>query len=153
MHFARGMPGRKIQLGEVVVVALDVGPLGDREAHFGEDHGDLVQHLADRMDAPGDDARRADRQRDVERVGLQPVPQRRRPQESAPRGESFGHLVLERVDRRAGASALVGRHLAQRREHGGDRAFLAQRGDPRRLQRAFVGGRGDGGQSLGFEGG
>ena len=27
-------------------------PFGDREAHVGEDLGDLVDHLADRMDAP-----------------------------------------------------------------------------------------------------
>src|ERR1700733_13603928 len=38
------------------VVALDVRPFGDREAHLGKNGGDLVHHLADRMDAPGLDA-------------------------------------------------------------------------------------------------
>jgi hypothetical protein len=41
----------EIQLGEVVVVGFDVRPFGDGETHVGEDRGELVDHLADRMDA------------------------------------------------------------------------------------------------------
>ena len=48
----RGVLGRDVELGEVEVVGLDVGPLGDGEAHVGEDLGHLVEHLADGMDAP-----------------------------------------------------------------------------------------------------
>ena len=47
----RRMLGRNVERGEIVEVGLDVGTLGDREAHIGEDLGDLVGHLADRMDA------------------------------------------------------------------------------------------------------
>ena len=58
VHLARRMAGREVELGEIVVVALDVRPFGDREAHVGEDRGQLVEHLADRMDAAGVDRRR-----------------------------------------------------------------------------------------------
>ena len=46
-----GVLGRDVELGEVEVVGLDVRPLGDGKAHVAEDLGDLVEHLADRMDA------------------------------------------------------------------------------------------------------
>ena len=51
VHLARRMARREVQRGEIVVVGLDVRPFGDREAHVGEDRGDLVDHLADRVDA------------------------------------------------------------------------------------------------------
>ena len=47
-----GWPAREVQRGEVVEVGLDVGPFRHREAHVGEDGGELVHHLADRVDAP-----------------------------------------------------------------------------------------------------
>ena len=47
----RRMLGRNVERGEVVEVGLDVRTFGDREAHVGEDLGDLVDDLADRMDA------------------------------------------------------------------------------------------------------
>ena len=53
VHLARRMAFGEIQLGEVVVVGLDVRTFGDREAHVGEDRGELVDHLADRVDAAG----------------------------------------------------------------------------------------------------
>ena len=53
MHLARRMAVREIQRGEVVVVGLDIRTFGDREAHVGEDRGELVPHLAERMDAAG----------------------------------------------------------------------------------------------------
>ena len=43
---ARRMVFREIQLGEVVIVGLDIGAFGDGEAHIGEDRGQLVDHLA-----------------------------------------------------------------------------------------------------------
>ena len=51
MILPRGMLGRDVERGEIVEVGLDVGAFGDREAHIGEDLGDLVDHLADRVDA------------------------------------------------------------------------------------------------------
>ena len=52
VHLARGMAGREVELGEIIVVAFDVRPLGDGKTHLGENGDDLVHHLADRMDAP-----------------------------------------------------------------------------------------------------
>ena len=62
VHFARGMAGREVQLGEIVVVALDVRPFGDGKAHVGKNGGQFVHHLADRMDAAGLHAAGAGRQ-------------------------------------------------------------------------------------------
>ena len=42
---------RNIECGEIVEVGLDVRAFGDREAHIGEDLGDLVGDLAHRVDA------------------------------------------------------------------------------------------------------
>ena len=138
VHFARRMAGREVELGEIVVVALDVRPFGDRKAHVGEDRGEFVEHLADRMDAAGVDGGAAQRQADVERFALEPRLERQRLQRNASRGERFVRFVLQRIDRRAGAAALVGRHRAQRRQQGGDRSLLAERGDARGLQRRFI---------------
>ena len=47
------LPGRmalgEIQFCEVVVVGLDIGAFGDGESHIGEDRGEFVHHLAERM--------------------------------------------------------------------------------------------------------
>ena len=51
LHLARGMVGRDVQLGEIVIVIFDVRAFGDGETQIGEDGGDLVQHLGDGMDA------------------------------------------------------------------------------------------------------
>ena len=101
VHLARRMAGREVELGEIIVVALDVRPFGDGKAHLGENGGDLVHHLADRMDAAGLDARQGDRQRDVERLALELRLERRPLEHRAPRRERFRDLILQRVDRRA----------------------------------------------------
>ena len=77
VHLARRMAFGEIQLGEIVVVGLDVRTFGDREAHVGEDRGELVDHLADRMDAAGLGRRLAHRQRDVDGLGGEPGVERR----------------------------------------------------------------------------
>ena len=59
MLLPRRVLGRDVEGVEVVPVALDLRPLGDGEAEVGEDGGDLVHHLADRVDgALGRGARR-----------------------------------------------------------------------------------------------
>ena len=153
VHLARRVAGREVELGEIVVVALDVRPFGDRKAHFGENGGDLVHHLADRMDAAGFDAGQRNGQGDVERLALELRLKPRALEHCAPRGERFRDLILQRIDRRALRLALVRRELAERREQGGDRSLLAERGDARRLERAFVGRALDRGQRFPFEGG
>ena len=51
VHLARRMVRRDVEGGEIVEVVLDVRPFGDGEAHLAEDGDDLVDGLADRMDA------------------------------------------------------------------------------------------------------
>ena len=51
MHFAGRMAFGEIQRGEIVIVGLDVRAFGDGETHIGKDRGDLVNDLADRMNA------------------------------------------------------------------------------------------------------
>ena len=71
MHLARRMADREIQRGEIVVVGLDIRALGDGEAEIAEDRGDLVDDLADRMDAAGFETAGAQRQRDIDRLGCE----------------------------------------------------------------------------------
>ena len=66
----RGVLGRDVELGEVEVVGLDVRPFGDGEAHVGEDLDDLVEHLADGMDAAAGERAEPHGQRDVGLLGL-----------------------------------------------------------------------------------
>ena len=138
VHIARRMAGREVELGEIVVVALDVRPFGDGEAHLGENGGDLVHHLADRMDAAGLDAGQRNRQRDVERLALELGLKSGALEHRAPRGKRFRDLILQRIDRRAARFTLIRRELAERCEQRGDRSLLAERGDARSLERVFV---------------
>ena len=73
VHLAGGMAFGKIQRGEVVVVGLDIRAFGDREAHVGEDRGDLVRDLADRVNAPALRRRLPHRQRNVHLFGGKPA--------------------------------------------------------------------------------
>ncbi len=70
MHLPRGMIGRDVELGEIVVVELDVRAFGDGKTQIGEDRCDLVQHLGDRMDRAL--RVRARRQGDVDALEGQP---------------------------------------------------------------------------------
>ena len=153
VHLARRMAGREVELGEIVVVALDVRPFGDRKAHVGENGGDLVHHLADRMDAAGLDAGQADGQRDVERLALELRLERRALQHRAPRRERLRDLILQRIDGRA--VRLCARRAracrasrAARRSIPSCRARRRARPRARFRRRAF-----DRGQRLPFKGG
>ena len=151
VHFPRRMAFGEIQLGEVVVVGLDVGAFGDGKAHVGEDRGQLVDHLRDRMHAADFRRRLAHRQRDVDGLGVEPRIERG----VAERGFAFRNrgvdLVLEAVDRRPLHLALVRRHRAERLQQRGDRAALAERRDAHDFQRRFVLGGGDGGEQVRFQ--
>ena len=104
----------EIKLSEVEIVGLDVGTFGDREAHVGEDRGQFVDHLADRMDASDLGRRLAQRQRDIDRFGVQPLIKCRGFQRFAARRERFGDAILEAVDQRPLRLALLRRHGAER---------------------------------------
>ena len=153
MHFARRMARREVELGEIIVVALDVRPFGDRKAHLGENGDDLVHHLADRMDAARLDAAQRNRQRDVDRLALELRLEACAFEHRAPRRKRLRDLILERIDGRALGPALVRRELAEGGEQGGDRSLLAERGDPRRFERALVAGALNRGERLPFKGG
>jgi hypothetical protein len=106
VHFPRRMAFGEIQLGEVVVVGLDIGAFGDRKSHVGEDRRQFIHHLAERMNAALLGGRLAHRQRDVDGLGGEPRVERRRFQDVAARGERLRHRVLGEIDRRALASCV-----------------------------------------------
>ena len=136
VHVPRRMAFGKVELGEIVIVGLDVGTFRHRKAHVGEDRGQLVDHLADRMNAPGLRRRLAHRQRHVDGLGGKPRIERRALERVLARRDRRGHLVLEPVDRRALLLALVLRHAAERLEQCRDRTVLAERGHAHGLEAA-----------------
>ena len=138
MHRLGGMVGREVERGEIVPVVLDLRPGRDREAEIGENLGQLVHHLADRVDAALGDRR--DRQGHVEPLGRQPLLQRRAFQRRLARGERLGHRLAQAVDARPLALPLLRRHPAKRLQQAGHRALLAERGDALRLQRGEIAG-------------
>ena len=105
---------RKIELGEVVVVGLDIGSFGDGKTHIGENRGQFVDHLGDRMDATGLERRLAHRQRDVDGFGVQPRLERRGLERLSAGGERRVDAVFETVDQRPLAFTLLRRQRAQR---------------------------------------
>ena len=138
--------GRDVEGVEVVPVALDLGALGDGEAEVGEDGGDLVHHLADRVDgALGDRARR---QGDVGPFAGDAGLERGVGEAGAGLGQGLGEVVLERVERGAGGLARLGRHGAEAAHEERDLALLAEGGEAHLLERRLVGGGVDGGQVL-----
>ena len=150
MHLPRRMAFGEIQLGEIVVVGLDIGTFGDGKSHVGEDRGELVHHLAERMNPARFRRRLAQRQRDVDGLGCQPRVERRGFQDLAARGQRLRDLVLGEVDRRALRLAFVRRHLAERRQQRRDRALLAERRDAHGFERGLVAGGGDLGEDFGI---
>ena len=139
MHLARRVAGREVEGGEIVVVGLDVRPLGDAEAEIGEDGGDLVDDLADRMDAAGLQRCATHRQGDVDRLRGQPVDEVLLLEDGAAGGERLADPVLEAVQRRSHDLALLRRHGAEALHQFGNAALLAQRGDALGFQRRFIG--------------
>ena len=145
VHLPRRVADGEIEGGEIVVVGLDVRPLGDLEAHVGEDRGDLVDHLGDRVDAAGLERRGPERQRDVDPLRFEPGGEFGRLEHGAPRGDRLRDAVPEAVQRRPHHLPLLGRHRAEALEEVGDGAFLAERADALGLERRLVGGRRDAG--------
>src|SRR5262252_4418623 len=127
LHLARRMAFREIELGEIVVVGLDVGSFGDREPHVGEDRGQLVDDLADGMDAADFRRRLAHRQRDVHGLGVEPLVERQLSQRVLARGDRGGDSVFEAVDERSLLLACFRRHGAERFQERGHRAVAAER--------------------------
>ena len=148
MHVARRMVFREIQFGEVVVVGLDVRPFGDGKAHVGEDRGQFVGHLGDRMDAADLGRRLAHRQGDVDALGVEAGFERRVFERLAARGERCVDAILQPVDQRPLGLALFRWQRAERLQERGEGAVLAKRRDTRRFERRVVAGGGDIGENL-----
>ena len=146
-----GVLGRDVELGEVEVVGLDVGPLGDGEAHVAEDLDDLVEHLAHRMDAPILQRPGAHRQRDVGLLGGEAGRERAALQIGLAAFQRVADARLEAVDGLPEGLALVSRAACPARHQLRDAALLAERGDAHALDRGEVAGGGDLGDERAFE--
>ena len=114
VHVARRMIFRKVELGEVVVFGLDVGTFGDRKAHVGEDRGQFVGHLRDRMDAADFERRLAHGQRHVDALGIEPLLQGCVLEGFAALGERGVDAILQSIDQWPLALALLRCHRAER---------------------------------------
>ena len=151
VHRPRRMVFRKIQLGEIVIVGLDVGTFGDGESHIGENRGELVDDLRDRMDAADLERRFAHRQRDVDALAIEPLGQRHILECVAACAERGVDAILEPVDERTLRLAFIRRQRAERFQERGDRAVLAERRHPHGFQRSFVAGGRDRGEGVLFK--
>src|SRR4051812_13119321 len=114
VHFASRMALGKVELGEIVVVGLDVGAFGDRKPHVGEDRGQLIHDLGYGMEPTGLGGRFAHRQRDVHGFGVEPLIQRQLLQGVPAGREGSGDTVLDAVDGSPLLLSLVRRHCAER---------------------------------------
>ena len=148
-----GVLGRDVELGEVEVVGLDVWPLGDGKAHVAEDLGDLVEHLADRMDAPVLQRAEPHGQRDVGLLGGEPRRERAALQLGLARLQRLADAGLEAVDGLPEGLALIGRQRAELRHQLGDAPLLAERGNAHALDGGQVARRADLGDQRALEGG
>jgi hypothetical protein len=134
------------------MVGLDVRPFGDGEAEVAEDRRDLVDDLADRMNAAALGRRLPHRQGDVDFLGGQTRGNRRILQLRLAGGQRFRDAILQAVDRRALELTLLGGHRAKRLQHLGNGALLAEGSKAHRLDGRLIGGRGDVGQKRLFQG-
>jgi hypothetical protein len=139
----RGMLWGNVEPGEVEVVGLDVGPLGDGEAHVGEDLGDLVEHLAHRVDAPLLQRSETDRQGHVGGLGGEARAQRLALQFRLAALQGLADAGLQRVDGLPERLALVGGERAQPRHQLGHAPLLAERGNAHALDGVEVARAGD----------
>ena len=151
MVLPRRMLGRDVERGEIVEVGLDVGTLGDREAHIGEDLGDLVGDLAHGMDAPLGERAFAHGERHVGALMRQLLGGRGARKFLPPRFERFADRCLQAVDDLAVGLALIRRERTERLHQLGDAALLAERGDAHLFELVEIGGFSDGVKQLGLE--
>ena len=92
-HRSRGWFSPHVERGEIVTLRLDLGPFGDAEAEVGKDLGELVHHLADRMDGALRRLRR--RQRQVDRLRCELALQLGVFERALPRRDGVGHGLAQ----------------------------------------------------------
>ena len=118
-------------------VVLDLRPGGYCEAKVGEDFGQFVHHLADRVNGAARGLWRGQGQ--VDPLGREAPLQRGAFQRRLAGGEGRGNAFAQRMDLRPLRLALLRAHLAQRLEQRRDRALLAEKRDAQLLDRIEVG--------------
>ena len=133
VHRPRRMALGHVERGEVVPVVLDLGPGGDGEAHVGEDLGQFVHHLADRMDRTARGLGRGQRQ--VDPLARQPRLERRALERRLALGQRSGHAFAQAVYPGALVLPLLRRHPSQRLQQRRNRPLLAEELDAQRLER------------------
>ncbi len=114
LRVPRRVVGLEVERAEVVVVVLDLGALGDPEAHGDEDLDDLVLHLAQRMDVAA--RALAAGERDVDAVLAERALELGRAEGALAGGERRLKRVLH----------LVGKRTQRRPVRGGERPETAQ---------------------------
>ena len=142
VHRPRRMAFGDVERGEIVPVVLDLGPGRDREAEIGEDLGELVHHLADRMDAA---LARRRRPAGSCRAARSPAARSSAAPSSAALRAASASVTASRSAWMRGpslcrSSGVMPPSVLSKRGH---RALLAERGDPLRLERRQVRRRGD----------
>ena len=152
VHLARRMADGEVQRREIVIVGLDVRAFRDVEAEIAENGGDLVDHLADRVDAAALGRRLAHRQGNVDPLGFEPRGDRGVAQRCAPVRQRVGDALLQPVDRRSHLLAFLGRHAAEHLEAFRNGTLLAESGYAHRFERGFVRRGADLGEQRRFEG-
>src|SRR4029450_11648847 len=147
----RRMLGRDVERGEIVEIGLDVWPLGDRESHIGEDLGDLVGHLAHRMDAPLGERALTHGKRDVGALDRQLLAERSLGKLAALGLERLANTLLQAIDDLAVSLALLRRKRAERLHQLRDASLSPERGDAHLFELVEVVSLGDGVKQLGLE--
>src|SRR5262249_21850823 len=92
------MAFQEIQLGEVVVIRLDIGTFGNSEAHVGENRGQLIGNLADRVYPTGFGGCLANGQRNVDSFGIESGVERSRGKFVLCRSDGNGDPILQSID-------------------------------------------------------
>ena len=124
------------------------GPSATGEAHIGEDLGDLVDDLADRMDAALGERAVAHRQRDVGRSAASRASSAARPSASRLASSASPTRSLQLLTAWPKLLRSSGGMRAERLHQLRDAALLAERGDAHRLERGEVCRLGDGAKQL-----
>ena len=144
VHGPRGVAFGHVKRGEIVPVVLDFRPGGDRETHVGKDLGELVHHLADRVDRAF--GRSGSGERQVERLGGEARIKRGGFQSVLARCQGIANRLAQAVNLRPFGLPGLGRHRAERLEQPRNRSRLAEQLDPQRFERIEVCRRRDAGQ-------
>src|SRR5260221_1013875 len=132
LHASRRMVGERPQRGEDVVVALDLGAVGDGKSHRAKELLDLFLRARDRVQPARAGA--AARQRDVDRLGVELAVELAREDRLAARLHQRLDFGLGAVDRRTRLRTLLGGQPAQALEQLRERARLAEDARPRQLE-------------------